>query len=177
MCEFLKDVDQLVYRHDALYSKHGGRHVGTFGAASVFSMWKTLPVPNGGALLVNDAALGVPDKQPKAPPFRKSAARLKDLGFEVDDAELGKGDTTLDANGQLNVSVPMAARPTRHQPLRVQVEATVTDADLVLGYLDPNYFLGGRMNLDLDGAKAALDALARDGLPGQHAVALEQRGN
>ena len=36
-------------------------------------------------------------------------------------------------------------------------EPTVTDADLVLGYLDPNYFLGGKMVLD---AEAARDALA-----------------
>ena len=35
-------------------------------------------------------------------------------------------------------------------------EPTVTDADLVLGYLDPNYFLGGKMPLDLDGARKAL---------------------
>jgi N-methylhydantoinase A len=35
-------------------------------------------------------------------------------------------------------------------------EPTVTDADLVLGYLDPNYFLGGKMSLDLAGARAAL---------------------
>src|SRR4029453_14815260 len=27
-------------------------------------------------------------------------------------------------------------------------EPTVTDADLVLGYLDPEFFLGGRMRLD-----------------------------
>jgi N-methylhydantoinase A len=36
---------------------------------------------------------------------------------------------------------------------------TVTDADLVLGYLDPNYFLGGKMKLDWDGARKALDRL------------------
>ncbi len=33
---------------------------------------------------------------------------------------------------------------------------TVTDADLVLGYLDPNYFLGGQMSLDVQAAKAAI---------------------
>ena len=38
-------------------------------------------------------------------------------------------------------------------------EATVTDADLVLGYLDPNYFLGGQMKLDIDGARRALGRL------------------
>jgi N-methylhydantoinase A len=38
-------------------------------------------------------------------------------------------------------------------------EPTVTDADLVLGYLDPDYFLGGKMQLDIDGARKALDRL------------------
>jgi N-methylhydantoinase A len=36
---------------------------------------------------------------------------------------------------------------------------TVTDADLMLGYLDPKYFLGGRMQLDIDGARKALAGL------------------
>ncbi len=40
-------------------------------------------------------------------------------------------------------------------------EPTVTDADLVLGYLDPNYFLGGKMQLDLDGARRALGRLGK----------------
>jgi N-methylhydantoinase A len=38
-------------------------------------------------------------------------------------------------------------------------DATVTDADLVLGYLDPDSFLGGRMRLDRDLALAALARL------------------
>jgi N-methylhydantoinase A len=33
---------------------------------------------------------------------------------------------------------------------------TVSDADLVLGYLDPEHFLGGRMKLDRDAAVAAI---------------------
>jgi N-methylhydantoinase A len=40
-------------------------------------------------------------------------------------------------------------------------EPTVTDADLVLGYIDPDYFLGGRLTLD---KAAALDALERLGM-------------
>ena len=40
-------------------------------------------------------------------------------------------------------------------------EATVTDADLVLGYLDANYFLGGKMPLDTQGARAALARVAQ----------------
>jgi N-methylhydantoinase A len=37
-------------------------------------------------------------------------------------------------------------------------EPTVTDANLVLGYLNPDYFLGGRMRLDLEGARKGIDA-------------------
>jgi N-methylhydantoinase A len=36
-------------------------------------------------------------------------------------------------------------------------EPTVTDADLVLGYLDPAFFLGGRMRLDVEAAARAID--------------------
>lgn len=38
-------------------------------------------------------------------------------------------------------------------------DPTVTDADLVLGYLDPDYFLGGSMKLDIDAAKKVLHDL------------------
>jgi N-methylhydantoinase A len=41
------------------------------------------------------------------------------------------------------------------------MQPTVTDADLALGYLDANYFLGGRMKLDLDGTKKALARLGK----------------
>jgi N-methylhydantoinase A len=37
-------------------------------------------------------------------------------------------------------------------------EPTVTDADLILGYLDPNYFLGGKMRLDREAAVRAIEA-------------------
>ncbi|MBV9577565.1 MAG: hydantoinase/oxoprolinase family protein [Chloroflexi bacterium] len=35
-------------------------------------------------------------------------------------------------------------------------QPTVTDADLLLGYLDPNFFLGGRLRLDRDAAERAI---------------------
>lgn len=43
-------------------------------------------------------------------------------------------------------------------------DPTVTDADLVLGYLDPAYFLGGRMALDADAAWAAIRERVADPL-------------
>jgi N-methylhydantoinase A len=39
---------------------------------------------------------------------------------------------------------------------------TVTDADLVLGYLNPDYFLGGEMALDEAAARRAIDRLATE---------------
>jgi N-methylhydantoinase A len=39
-------------------------------------------------------------------------------------------------------------------------EATVTDANLVLGRLDPVYFLGGQIRLNPERSRAAIDALA-----------------
>ncbi len=38
------------------------------------------------------------------------------------------------------------------------VEPTVTDADLLLGYLDPAYFLGGEMKLALEAARHGIEA-------------------
>ena len=37
-------------------------------------------------------------------------------------------------------------------------EPTVTDADLLLGYLDPDYFLGGTMQLDAGAARRGIEA-------------------
>jgi 5-oxoprolinase (ATP-hydrolysing) len=40
-------------------------------------------------------------------------------------------------------------------------QPTVTDANLVLGYYDPGFFLGGRMALDLGAARRALETVAK----------------
>src|SRR5438445_3211224 len=39
-------------------------------------------------------------------------------------------------------------------------EPTVTDADFLLGYLNPDYFAGGEVTVDIDAARAALARLA-----------------
>jgi len=41
---------------------------------------------------------------------------------------------------------------------------TVTDANLVLGYLNPGYFLGGKMKLDIDAARRAIEEQIADPL-------------
>jgi N-methylhydantoinase A len=39
---------------------------------------------------------------------------------------------------------------------------TVTDADLLLGYLNPDYFAGGTMHIDMAAVRRALEPLAKD---------------
>lgn len=67
----------------------------------------------------------------------------------------------LDAGGMLLVGPASAgADPGPACYDRGGREATVTDANLILGRLDPNGFLGGRMRLNPDAARAALARLA-----------------
>jgi N-methylhydantoinase A len=54
------------------------------------------------------------------------------------------------------------SRPGPAAYLRGGTEATITDAGLVLGYLNPDFFLGGEMAVGID---AAREALARAGAP------------
>ncbi len=69
----------------------------------------------------------------------------------------GGGSIARDANGQLTVGPESAGSepgPVCYQ--RGGTEPAVTDADLVLGRLDPAGFWGGRLSLDADSARAAL---------------------
>lgn len=66
----------------------------------------------------------------------------------------------VDEGGVLRVGPQSAgSRPGPVCYGRGGTEPTVTDADLVLGYLNPDNFLGGRMALDRAGAVAALQRL------------------
>ena len=71
----------------------------------------------------------------------------------VDIIEIGAGGGSIagvDALGLLQVGpLSAGADPGPICYGRGGTKPTVTDADLVLGYLDPDYFLGGEMTLDL----------------------------
>jgi len=79
----------------------------------------------------------------------------------VDMIEIGVGGGSLagvDALGLLKVGPRSAgADPGPVCYARGGTQPTVTDADLVLGYLDPAFFLGGEMALDVEGARAAIE--------------------
>lgn len=78
---------------------------------------------------------------------------------------IGAGGGTIawvdEATGLLNVG-PLSAGsdpgPVCYQ--RGGTKATVTDANIVLGYLNPDYFLGGRMRLDKEAAEKSIKPLA-----------------
>ena len=64
----------------------------------------------------------------------------------------------IDDGGALRVGPQSAgASPGPVCYARGGTEPTVTDADLVLGYISPDYFLGGRMKLDVDAARQAIE--------------------
>ncbi|MEA2529990.1 MAG: N-methylhydantoinase [Thermomicrobiales bacterium] len=77
--------------------------------------------------------------------------------------EIGAGGGSIarvDALGLLKVGPDSAgAVPGPACYGRGGTDPTVTDADLLLGYLDPEFFLGGQMRLDRDAAERAVTAL------------------
>lgn len=79
----------------------------------------------------------------------------------VDIVEIGTGGgsiASIDRLGQLQVGPRSASSvPGPACYNRGGKEPTVTDADLILGYLDPEYFLGGEMKLNREAASEAID--------------------
>ncbi|MCC7273211.1 MAG: hydantoinase/oxoprolinase family protein [Alphaproteobacteria bacterium] len=79
----------------------------------------------------------------------------------IDLIEIGAGGGSLarvDPMGLLKVGPESAgSQPGPVCYARGGTEPAVTDADLLLGYLSPEYFLGGEMKLDLDAVRAAME--------------------
>ena len=86
----------------------------------------------------------------------------------IDLIEIGAGGGSIAAvghHGLLTVGPRSAgARPGPACYGQGGIEATVTDADVVAGFLDPSNFLGGGMRLDVDGARAAIGSRVADPL-------------
>lgn len=82
----------------------------------------------------------------------------------VDIVEIGAGGGSIawvDQGGSINIGPKSAgADPGPACYGRGGTEPTVTDANLLTGRLNPEYFLGGEMDLDVDAARDALEPLA-----------------
>jgi N-methylhydantoinase A len=79
----------------------------------------------------------------------------------VDIEEIGTGGgsiASIDKLGQIQVGPRSASSVPGPACYGLGgTEPTVTDADLMLGYLDPSYFLGGEMRLDTEAAAQAIE--------------------
>lgn len=83
----------------------------------------------------------------------------------IDIRSIGSGGGSIvrvdEVSGSLRVGpLSAGAEPGPVCYRRGGTQPTVTDADLVLGYLDPDYFLGGRLRLDREAARASLEPIA-----------------
>lgn len=88
-----------------------------------------------------------------------SGFSLKVPGIEMIEIGAGGGSIAyIDEMGLLKVGPESAgALPGPACYGRGGTRPTVTDADLILGYIDPGYFLGGEMALDRAAAEAAIE--------------------
>ncbi len=95
-------------------------------------------------------------------PIRRSEISLAGADIRVpsiDVASIGAGGGSIASVifGDLTVGPQSAgANPGPACYGRGGTQATATDADLVLGVLDPDYFIGGRMRLDVAAARRAI---------------------
>ncbi len=120
----------------------------------------------------------VRDGRPRvAPEFEIGAASMPAQGVArgrgypigtpvLDLVEIGAGGGSVawvDAGGMLRVGPTSAgADPGPACYGRGGIEPTVTDANLMLGRLDPYYFLGGEMPLSVEAARAAVGRIAEE---------------
>jgi 5-oxoprolinase (ATP-hydrolysing)/N-methylhydantoinase A len=145
----------------------GGLATALFGAAS--GKRQVLSFDMGGttakACLVEDGRIDIAPLMEAARVHRfKRGSGLPIKAPVIDMIEIGAGGgsiAAIDEVGLLKVGPRSAgADPGPACYGKGGSEPTVTDANLVLGYLDPGFFLGGRMALDRAAAEAALARVA-----------------
>ncbi|HVA34513.1 MAG TPA: hydantoinase/oxoprolinase family protein [Candidatus Baltobacteraceae bacterium] len=93
------------------------------------------------------------DREPKV-----ETLRIATPSIAVESIAIGGGSIASVIDGQIRVGPQSAGSlPGPAAYGKGGAEATVTDANLVLGFIDPDYFLGGRMKLDVEAARRAID--------------------
>jgi N-methylhydantoinase A len=144
----------------AVLSGPAGGVAGSLYAARLLEESNLIPFDMGGTS--TDISLIV-EGQPTLVTARRVAGHTIALG-SLDIASIGAGGGSVarvDAGGILHVGPQSAgAVPGPACYGAGGTSATVTDANLVLGYLDPASFLGGRRRLDGEAAEKAVDRIA-----------------
>jgi N-methylhydantoinase A len=149
-------------REGAIQTALSGPAAGVIGAAYVASLAgydHILTLDIGGTS--TDVALcpGGPVRRPES---TIDGLPLRIRLIDIETVGAGGGSIArLDAGGALRVGPESAgADPGPVAYGRGGQQVTVSDANAVLGRLDPAYFLGGTMTLDVDAARTALEPLA-----------------
>jgi len=146
----------------AVLSGPAGGVAGSRHAARLTGQGNLIPFDMGGTS--TDISLIV-DGEAAIASDRKLAGQRVGLS-SLDIVSIGAGGGSIarvDAGGLLHVGPESAgAEPGPACYGRGGRLATVTDANLVLGYLDPAGFLGGRARLDLAAAEQAVDRIAAE---------------
>jgi N-methylhydantoinase A len=144
----------------AVLSGPAGGVAGSVYAARLIGEGNLIPFDMGGTS--TDISLIV-EGRPSLAAARRVAGQTIALN-SLDIASIGAGGGSIarvDAGGILHVGPESAgAVPGPACYRNGSSAATVTDANLVLGYLDPEAFLGGRRRLDRAAAEAAVDDIA-----------------
>lgn len=143
----------------ALNTLHSGPAVATRGAAYLAERLKlnrVVTTDMGGTSL--DIAVIENATAPFSASPRIEGIPLATPMIEVESLGAGGGSIASVANGRLRVGPESAgSAPGPACYAKGGMEPTVTDANLLLGYIDPEGFLGGRMRLETAMAERAVD--------------------
>lgn len=144
----------------AVLSGPAGGVAGTRHAARLVGHRDLIPFDMGGTS--TDISLVVGGEAATASDRRLAGQRVGLQSLDIVSIGAGGGSIArVDAGGILHVGPESSgAVPGPACYGRGGTTATVTDANLVLGYLDPASFLGGRARLDSAAAEAAVDEIA-----------------
>ena len=145
----------------ALFSGPAGGVMGSLAIGAQIGLENMLTIDIGGTSFdVGVIAGGKPIMRSE---IAIAGADIRVHSIDVDSIGAGGGSIASVQFGELRVGPKSAgANPGPACYGRGGVLPTATDADLVLGVLDPDNFLGGRMKLDIEAARRAIaDHVAR----------------
>ncbi len=153
-------ADSVRLAAGAVLSGPAGGVAGSRQAARLMAEPNLLLFDMGGTS--TDVSLVVEGSAQVASDRRLAGQRVALQALDIVSIGAGGGSIArIDGGGVLHVGPESAgAEPGPACYGRGGAEATVTDANLVLGLLDPDTFLGGRARLDRAAAEAAVDRLA-----------------
>jgi N-methylhydantoinase A len=140
----------------ALFSGPAGGVMGSRATGSEAGLENIVTMDIGGTSF--DVGVIVSGKPIMRSEISVAGADIRVHSIDVESIGAGGGSIAYVEFGELRVGPRSAgANPGPACYGRGGTRPTATDADLVLGVLDPDNFIGGRMRLDVDAARRAID--------------------